>query len=302
MYRVLILTVFSFFFFSLEAQELDCRISVVHSQIQGTNTKVFETLQSALYEFMNNRKWTNHVYSIDERIECNILINLTDQVSADEFRGTIQVQARRPVFNTNYNTVMFNRMDNDLRFRYIEYQPLEFAETSHLSDLTSMLAFYAYIILGLDYDTFSPEGGTEFFQKAETIVNNAQNSPYKGWKAFDSPSHKNRYWLIEGILNDKYSPLRDFLYRYHRQGLDIMTDKPNEGRAEIADAIELLKKIYREKPDPFMPFLRLIIDAKSDEFVKIFSESFPDEKNRVAMILSEIDPSNATKYEKIRNP
>lgn len=302
MYRAILLISFVFIFSPLVAQELDCRISLVHSQIQGTNTKVFETLQSALYEFINNRKWTNHVYRIDERIECNILINLTEQVSADEFKGTIQVQSRRPVFNTSYNTVMFNRMDNDLRFRYIEYQPLEFSETSHLSNLTSVLAFYAYIIIGLDYDAYSNEGGTDFFQKAEAIVSNAQNSPYKGWKSFDSPSHKNRYWLIEGILNDKYSPLREFLYRFHRHGLDIMTEKPNEGRAEIAEALELLKKIYREKPDPFMPFLKLLTDAKSDEFVKIFSESFPDEKNRVIMILSEIDPANSSKYQKIRSP
>jgi len=248
---------------------------------------------------MNTTVWTNHVYGIDERIECNFLFNITEQLSADEFKGTLQIQSRRPVYNTNYNTVMFNYMDNDIHFRYVEFEPLQFDETQHLSNLTSILAFYAYIILGLDYDSFSYEGGTPYFQKAENIVNNAQNAREVGWKAFESTSHKNRYWLINDILDDKYSPVREFIYRYHRHGLDVMDEKVVEGRTVIAESLENLQKVYREKPDPFMQLLKIILDAKADELVNIFSESFVEEKNRVVTILQEIDPSNQPKYQKI---
>ncbi|MCK4466644.1 MAG: DUF4835 family protein, partial [Bacteroidales bacterium] len=210
------------FFFSflvtvlVYSQELRCNIQIISQQIQGTNKKIFQTLQTAVYEFMNNRNWTNHVYDFNERIECNILINLTKQLSADEFKGTIQVQSRRPVFNTTYNTTMINFLDNNMHFRYVEFEPLLFDETTHLSNLTSILAFYAYIIIGLDYESFSYEGGIEYFEKAEKIVNNAQNAPESGWKPYDGSRNKNRYWLAKNILDVEYNPVREFVYRYHR--------------------------------------------------------------------------------------
>jgi len=280
-------------------QELKCNVQIVSQQIQGTNKQVFQTLQTAIYEFMNNTVWTNHVYGIDERIECNFLFNIKEQLSADEFKGTLQIQSRRPVYNTNYNTVMLNTMDNDIHFRYVEFEPLQFDETKHLSNLTSILAFYAYIILGLDYDSFSFEGGSPYYAKAELIVNNAQNAREVGWKAFENTSHRNRYWLINDILDDKYAPIRAFTYRYHRQGLDVMDSKVVEGRGTIAETLENLQKVYRQKPDPFMHYLKITLDAKADEFVNIFSESFTEEKNRVVTILREIDPSNQPKYDKI---
>jgi hypothetical protein len=280
-------------------QELKCNVQIVSQQIQGTNKQVFQTLQTAVYEFMNNTVWTNHVYSIDERIECNLMFNITDQLSADEFKGTLQIQSRRPVYNTNYNTVMFNYMDNDIHFRYVEFEPLEFDETQYLSSLTSLLAFYAYIIIGLDYDSFGFEGGTPYFQKAENIVNNAQNAREVGWKSFESTSHRNRYWLVNDLLDKKYAPIREFIYRYHRLGLDVMDSKVVEGRAVIAEAVVSLQKVYRQKPDPFMQLLKVIMDAKADELVNVFSESFTEEKNRVVTILQEIDPSNKSKYDKI---
>jgi hypothetical protein len=284
---------------TLRGQELKCNVQVVTQQIQGTNKQVFQTLQTAIYEFMNNTTWTNHIYDLDERIECNLMFNITEQLSADEFKGTLQIQSRRPVFNTNYNTVMFNYMDKDIHFRYVEFEPLEFDETKHLSNLTSLLAYYAYIIIGLDYDSFSYLGGSEFFQKAENIVNNAQNAREIGWKSFESTEYKNRYWLINNIVDDKYLPIRNFLYRYHRHGLDVMDEKVVEGRATIAESLEDLQEVYRDKPDPFMHLLRVVLDAKADEFVNIFSESFTEEKNRVLTILNEIDPSNQPKYQKI---
>jgi hypothetical protein len=283
----------------LNAQELNCNVQVVTQQIQGTNKQIFQTLQNAIYEFMNNRAWTSHVYAPTERIECNIYINLNEQVSADQFRGTIQVQSRRPVYGSSYNSILLNYLDDNFDIRYQEFQPLEFTETSHLSNLTSILAYYAYIIIGLDYDSFSPEGGTEYFQKAENIVLNAQNAPEKGWKAFDGKGNKNRYWLVNNLLDKQYQPVREFLYRYHRLGLDVMSSKPVEGRAEIAESLRLLQQVYRTKPDPYMHLLQVVLNAKSQELINVFSETLPDEGRRVVTILSEIDPSNASKYQAI---
>ncbi len=281
------------------AQELNCNVQIVTQQIQGTNKKIFQTLQAAVYEFVNNRTWTNNVYSYSERIECNIMINLTDQISSDEFKGTIQVQSRRPVYNTTYNSTMFNYVDNKFHIRYVEFEPLEFNETSHLSNLTSILAYYVYIIIGLDNDSFSFEGGALYFEKAEAIVMNAQNAPFAGWKPYEGSGNKNRYWLIKNILDVEYSPVREFLYRYHRMGLDNLESATNEARIEIIEGLRLLQEVYRKKPDPYLFLLQIVFDAKKDEFVNIFSESFAEEKSRVLRILKEIDPSNSRKYEKI---
>ena len=283
------------------AQELNCNVQVVTQQIQGTNKKIFQTLQAAIYEFVNTRTWTNNVYSYSERIECNILINLTDQISSDEFKGTIQVQCRRPVYNTTYNTTMFNYVDNKFHIRYVEFEPLEFNETSFLSNLTSILAYYVYIIIGLDNDSFSFEGGTQYFEKAEAIVMNAQNAPFAGWKPYEGSGNKNRYWLVKNILDVEYSSVREFLYRYHRMGLDKLESTTNEARIEIIEGLRLLQEVYRKKPDPYLFLLQVIFDAKTDEFVNIFSESFTEEKSRVLKILKEIDPSNSRKYEKINS-
>ena len=282
-----------------QGQELKCNVQVVSQQIQGTNKQVYITLQTAIYEFMNNKVWTNNIYNIDERIECNLLFNIQEQMSADEFRGTLQIQSRRPVFNTNYNTVILNFMDNDLQFRYIEFQPLEFDPRTHMSNLTSILAYYAYIILGLDYDSFSYQGGTPYFLAAEKIVDNAQNVPENGWKPFENTSHKNRFWLVKDFLDADYSPCREFNYRFHRLGLDLMDSKVIDGRAEIANSIELLQNVYRKKPDPFMTPMHIIFDSKADEIINIFSESFTEEKNRVYSMLLEIDQANSNKYKSI---
>lgn len=279
----------------LVAQELRCNISISAQKIQGANRTLFETMQSDLYEFMNNRKWTDHQYSMDERIECNFFINLEEQISSDEFKGSIQVQARRPVFNSSYETILLNIKDNDFHAKYVEYQTLEFNETSNKDNLTNILAFYAYIVLGMDYDSFSPEGGTEYFQKAQSIVNNSQNAREKGWKAYES--ERNRYWLVENILNKSYSGFRSCMYQYHRQGLDLMSEKAPEGRAAIAESLKQIQKVFRVRPSLYI--LQVFFGAKSDELVNIFSKSFPDERNRVSVILNECDPSNGSKFEKI---
>jgi hypothetical protein len=284
---------------SLQSQELRCNVQVVSQQIQGTNKQVFETLQKAIYEFMNNRVWTDHVYTMEERIECNLMINITEQFSADDFKGTMTIQANRPVYNTNYKTTTLNFVDSDIRFKYVEFSSLEFDLNSNLSNLTSTLAYYAYFILGLDYDTFSLLGGTTYFANAERIVINAQNSAEPGWKPMDDIAHKNRYWLVKDMLDPDYEPVREFNYRYHRLGLDVMDEKVAEGRAEITNSLELLQQVYRKKPDPYMYLLHLVFDSKVDEIVNVYTESFPEERNRAHTILTEIDKTNATKYKAI---
>lgn len=282
---------------SIYSQELNCNVQITAQRIQGSNRQVFETMQRDIYEFMNNTVWTNNIYSYAERIDCNILINLTEQLSADEFRGTIQVQLRRPVYNTTYNSTLMNFMDNQFQFRYVEFQPLEFDPSTHRSNLISVLAYYAYMILGFDYDSFSSEGGTEFFQMAEKIVTNAQNAPEQGWKPYDGSGNRNRYWMVKNILDKEYEGIRQFLYRYHLQGLDRMESRITEARASIVESLRLIQEVYRRKPDPFMYIVQVVMESKSDELIKIFSGSFPEERSRAVEILTEIDPANKTKYE-----
>ncbi len=279
----------------VSAQELRCNVSVSAAQIENANRNVFQTLQADLYEFMNNRKWTDHVYSQEEKIECNIFIQLNDRISTDEYSGSMTVQLTRPTYNSTYESPILNIKDNDVQFTYEEYQTLEFNENSNTENLTSLMAYYAYIILGMDYDSFSQEGGTEYFQKAQQIVNNMQNAREPGWKAYESEN--NRYWLVENILNNAYSPYRECIYRYHRLGLDLMSDQVVDGRAEVAESLRLIQRVFRNRPSLYI--LQLFFDAKSTELVNIFSESYPDEQNRVLAILKEVDPSNASKYERI---
>jgi hypothetical protein len=277
------------------AQDINCNISVTTPQIQQTDKKIYETLQKAINEFVKNRKWTNYTYKPEERIECNMLINITNRISTEEFQATIQIQARRPIYKSSYNSVLLNQIDKDFQFKYQETQPLIFDESTNMSNLTSVIAFYINIVVGLDFDTFSLYGGTPYFNNAQTIVNNCQNEPTKGWKSFESM--KNRYWMVENLLNQSYQPFREFLYKYHRQGMDIMYDNMQKGRQVVLDSFEALKKVYNEKPGLFI--MNLLTFAKSDEFVNIFSAAPQNEKDQAAKILSEVDPANASKYSKM---
>lgn len=276
-------------------QELRCNVSVSSSRIEGTNKQIFESMRTDIYEFLNNRKWSDNVFTIDERIECNIFIQITQQNSADEFTGTLQVQLNRPVFNSSYKTPILNLKDNDIQFRYVEFQPMEFDEAGNSNALTNILAYYANIILGFDFDTFSPLGGSSCFQKARNIVNRSQNAREKGWRAFEG--NYNRFWLIENLTNKSYGPFRELLYRYHRLGFDVLSEKPDIGRAEISEALKNMQVVYRSRPDTYVN--RIFFDAKSDELVSLFSKGSTDEKGRVMTILTECDPSNSGKYQKI---
>lgn len=281
------------------SQELYCNVQISAQKIQGSNREVFDNMQHDIYEFMNNTVWTNHVFTYAERVECSILINLTDQISADEFSGTITIQLKRPVFNTTYNSTVLNFIDNSFRFRYVEFQPLEFDPTTYRSSLVAVLSYYTYMILGFDADTFFPEGGTEYFQMAEKIVSSAQNASEPGWKPYDGSRNRNRYWLVKNTLDKEYEGVRQFLYEYYINGLDKMESKISEARTSIVESLKLVQEVYRKKPDPFMYIVQIVMEAKSDEIVNIFTESFPEEKSRVVQILTEIDPSKKTTYEKI---
>ncbi len=277
------------------AQELNCTVSVVSPTIQNTEKRIFETLQKDIREFMNSTKWTNDVFALEERIECSILITVGERIGNDKFKATMQVQSSRPIYMTSYNTVLLNVNDQDFTFRYLESQPLQFQENQHIDNLTSVLAFYAYMIIGADYDSFSLKGGEPFFQKAQQIVSNAQNEPERGWKAFDGT--KNRYWLIENMLNARYDEFRGVVYKYHREGLDMMQADLNTGRQAITDCLKPLKKIRMDQPNSYL--MTVFFTAKVDELINVFKEAFPDVKTKAANDLMQMDPANANKYQTI---
>lgn len=282
------------------SQELSCLVSINTSSIQGTNKEIFNTLRDAISDFMNNRIWTNNLFEVNERIECNINLNITDEITAGDYSATLSVQARRPVYGTSYNSVLLNYFDDAVKFEYTEFDPLEFSETSHINNLTSILAYYAYVIIGLDYDSFSLYGGTPYFQKSEKIVNNAQSASYGGWKAFEARGRDNRYWLINNLIDESYEPLRQFNYSYHRLGLDLLDNSVDRGRLVIKEAILDLQKFNKSKPDPFMHYFQVVLESKATEIVQIFSEAPQVDKQRIYTIMTEIDPANSSKYEALK--
>lgn len=280
----------------LVAQELEIRIQVNHTQLQGANTSKFEELQKSLTEFAANQIWTNNVFKPEERIKCNILFNITKEVYTDEFQATMQIISSRPVYGTGYDSPMLNILDRNIQFKYSEGETLIFDENTH-SELTSLVAYYIYIILGFDYDSFSKLGGTPYFEKAQKIVTTAQSSNYTGWKAFEDK--KNRYWLSENLMNSVYSPIREYSYKYHRLGLDLMSTRLVDGTNSIAEGMSDLLKVHRQKSASYL--MQVFMDAKADEIVNIFSGSTDQaQQNKVYNILKEIDPANINKYDKIK--
>ncbi|MBI3502961.1 MAG: DUF4835 family protein [Bacteroidetes bacterium] len=278
-------------------QELNCSVQILSPQFQNsTDKKIFQTLQQSLFEFMNTRKWTNDVFQQDERIECSLVITITDHPSSDVFKGDVQVQVRRPVYKSSYNSLLLNVRDKDLEFKYVEYQPLEYIENTFTYNLTSMLAYYAYVILGTDYDSYSQEGGTAFYQKAQTIVSVAQNAAEKGWQS--NQNDHNRYWLVENILNSSYKPLRECIYKYHRMGFDQMSQDVVSARAVVLAALLPLKSVYETKPGNYS--LTVFFLAKSDEIVNLFMPAEQEEKTKLLELVNLIDPANTVKYNKIK--
>ncbi len=277
------------------AQEINGSVQVSARQIEGTDREAFRELQQALFEFVNNTIWTNYSFKLEERLECTILLTLSKRVTSDQYEGKLNLVLRRPIYKTNYNTTMFNYIDKDVVITYTEGEPLIFSEGSFSSNLTSLVAYYIYVFLGIDADSYSKFGGTPYYEKAQNIVQNAQNSSEPGWKAFENM--KNRYWLTENLLNSQYRPIRESIYEFHRKGLDVMYDNVETGRNNIAESLKLLQQANRTKPGSFL--LRLYLDAKRDEIIKIFGEGSPNTKAEVVNIMKEIDPANGSKYQTI---
>lgn len=281
--------------FSLSAQDFQCQLSINSTAISGSNRNKFNTLQQELYKFVNDRKWCQYTLKTNERIECAIMIVLTG-AQGDTYTGDMTVQLQRPVFNTNYKSPVLNMKDNDIKFTYEEGTPLEYSENQNLSNLTSLIAYYLNIFLGLDFDTFSLNGGDPYFSLAQGVVNACQSATEQGWKSYEN-AQKNRYWLMENLTNPTYSKIHDFLYKYHRLGLDMMSESVDVGRASILDAIRDLQKVNSQKSNLYI--VQVMVQAKADEIVNIFKEASTVEKTEVIRLMKQIDPANSAKYNAI---
>lgn len=283
----------------ISAQELNCQVKINYSQIQGsTNKQIFDQLEKSIFDFMNNtNKWTNNVYNVQERIECNIFISINQQVGTDEYSGSIQVTSVRPVYKSSYKTTILNVQDDNFQFKFQQFTQIEFNLNKFDNNLTSVLAFYAYVILATDADSFAPLGGTEYWQKAQIIVQNAQSASEAGWQS-NQQGQKNRYWLVENTLQPVFKGIRDCSYNYCRTGLDIMWEKVEEGRANILKSLDLLKPVYAARPASYT--MQLFFNAKADEIINIFKGATPEEKNKVLETLMTVDPANTNRYSKIQ--
>ena len=277
-----------------QAQELNCNININSEQVEGSNKSVFVTLKKSISEFVNNRKWTELTYANTERIECTMNI-IVKKMDVDVFTAEIQVQSRRPVYNSSYYSTLFNFKDNNFTFKYKEFDQLEMNENTITSNLTAVLAYYAYIIIGYDMDSYSRLGGTPYFLAAENIVNSAQGADLTGWKAFESP--KNRYALVNNLTDETFKKFRSFVYDYHRLGLDEMTSNSANARGKIAEGLPLIREANRARPSAII--ISTFMDAKSDELVNIFSKGNQKEKTDAVEILSDVNPTQTSRYEKI---
>ena len=279
--------------FSVQAQELNCEVNIEAPQVNNVDPSRFQTLEEVVRDFMNSRKWTNDYFEFDERIECNMLITINSARDQNSFSATLQVQSSRPVYNTDYKTPVLTVNDGDFDFTFLDNAMVNFSIDQHRDNLSSVLAYYAYMIIGMDYDSFSPEGGTEYFLKAQTIVANAQNSGAAGWKA--SEGQRNRYWLVENILSQTFRPLRACLYDYHRKGFDKLYDNAEESRKAISDALIEMRNIHRIKPSSYN--VQLFFAAKNAEIIQLFEAAPEPEIQRILPILKELDPGNIQRYQ-----
>ena len=277
------------------AQELKCAVTINASQIQTSDMGIFKDMENSIEQFMNTRKWTNDTYKNHEKINCNLLITISKMPSIGSFSASVQVQSARPVFNSNYTSLLFNFADREWEFEYIESLPLEYNDNTYTSNLTSMLALYAYLIIGIDYDSFSELGGTPYYQRALSVVNNAQQSNLPGWQAIGS--NRNRYWIVENFNNPQMVDLRKAIYTYHRQGLDKFEESPDESRQIILNGLKDIKKVRDVNPNAIL--VVSFFDAKGKELANIFSDGNIQIRRQAYDIITAIDPSNRSSYEKI---
>jgi hypothetical protein len=285
----------------LSAQELNCQVKINYSQIQGSvNKQIFDQLEKSIYEFMNNtNKWTTNVFNPQEKIECSMLIVVNQTSGSDAYSGSIQVICSRPVYKSAYKSQILNIQDDYFQFKFQQFTVLDFDLNKFDNNLTSVLAYYAYVILAIDADTFAPLGGTEYWQKAQIVVQNAQGASEVGWQS-SQQGQRNRYWLVENTLQPLFKGIRDCMYDYHRKGLDIMFEKPDEGRAAVLKSLELLRPVYQLRPGSYV--MQQFSNAKRDELVNIFKgpQVSPEEKTKAIDVLTYVDPANTTRYSKIQ--
>jgi hypothetical protein len=297
MKKLLLYILLCFTGFTAAGQDLNARVQVLSPKIATTNKRIFQSLQTAMREFLNGRKWSADAIQSSEKIDCNFILTITAWDNSTNFSGELQVQSTRPVYNAAYNTPLFSINDRDFDFTYTEGQTIDFNNQTFESNLSSVMAFYAYMILAFDYDSFSKFGGTSYYANAQTVVINAQSSSYKGWKAFDN--NTNRYWLSENTMNKTYIPLREFLYTYHRLGLDVMADNAGNARKAISGALPVLTQLDRVRVGATLPTLFFL--AKRSELVSIFAKADAQERLQAMNILTQADPANGNLYQALQN-
>ena len=280
---------------SIHAQELNAQVLVNADLVNQTNQQIFKTLERSLNEFLNTQVWTNQDLLPQEKITCSFVFNLTNY-SNDQFEATLQVQSQRPVFDTNYDTPILNFLDRDIVFNYQEFQPLFFNQSSFESNLVSLLSFYAYVILGLDADTFTKNGGVPYYEQALQVVNLAQVTSRKGWKPSDGT--RNRFWLIDNLRANTFREYRQALYEYHRAGLDQLTTAPLEGKEAIMKAIQQLEPLFLRRPNAFL--LQIFFDAKVEEIVNLFKEGPKVDFKETEAVLKKIAPFFGSRWKQIK--
>ncbi|AOW21955.1 DUF4835 domain-containing protein [Urechidicola croceus] len=277
------------------AQELNATVTVNSDKVPGSNKQVFQTLERSITEFLNQKKWTNKNFKSQEKIQCNFTLTILEQEGSNNFTGNIQVQSSRPVYNSSYLTPIFNFKDNDFSFRYTEFENLQYNPNSFDSNLVSVITFYTYMVLGMDGDTFARNGGTEYYNSAENVMNQAQQSSYIGWNQNDNGV--TRFRLITDILSGAFSNFRVAMYNYHLLGLDIMHNDKLESKEKISNSLKLLKTIYDRRPNAIL--VRVFMDAKSDEIVNIFSDGPRFETDKLKDDLIRMSPTNMSKWNSI---
>ena len=283
--------------FTAKSQELNARVTINSDKVQGTNKQVFTTLQTALTEFINNRKWTDATFAVNERIDCSFTLIINEMPTESSFKGELQIQARRPVYNSSYSTTLFNFRDMQLDFDYTEFEPLEYTQNTLQNNLTASVVFYIYVILGLDFDSFAQTGGSPFIQQAMQVVTLAQSEmAWTGWKAFDS--NRNRHALATALTDNTSAVFREMWYTYHRKGLDEMAANPDRGRTTLIETLPALKEIQTARPGSVL--MQLFSDSKLDEVVSVYSKANQTEKQEGYKLLFTIFPTQTTRLEPLK--
>ncbi len=294
--RKILFVLFSFLFsFHVTSQELNAQVIVNSDLVNQTNQQIFKTLERTLNEFINTQVWTEQVFLNQEKITCSFVFNLS-AYSNDKFEATLQVQSERPVYQTNYDSPVLNFLDKDITFSYQEFQPLFFNESSFESNLISLISFYAYVIIGLDADTFLQSGGNRYFEKARQVLNLAQSSVRKGWKPGDGV--RNRFWLIDSLRSNTFKEYRQTMYNYHRSGLDQMTNDPIAGKKALMLSIQGLEPLFQRRPNAFL--LQLFFDAKVEEIVNLFQEGPKVDFKKTEDVLKKIAPFFGSRWKQIK--